>query len=84
MLKKFIAGSLLACSLGFSSIPMDAEAGKIQDIQTAGVLKVGSTGDYAPMSMKDPATGEYAGFDVDLAKKIAAMLGVKVQFVPTT
>lgn len=84
MLKKLIAGSLLACSLGLFSAPMDAEAGKIQDIQAAGVLKVGSTGDYAPMSMKDPATGEYVGFDVDVAKEIAAMLGVKVEFVPTT
>lgn len=84
MLKKFIAGSLLACSLGFFPLAPDAEAGKIQDIQAAGVLRVGSTGDYAPMSLKDPATGEYLGFDVDMAKEIAAMLGVKLQFVPTT
>ncbi|MDO4179612.1 MAG: transporter substrate-binding domain-containing protein [Phascolarctobacterium sp.] len=84
MFKKLIAGALLTCTMGMLTMTMDAEAGKIQDIQAAGVLKVGSTGDYAPMSLKDPATGEYVGLDVDIANEIGAMLGVKVEYVPTT
>jgi len=31
----------------------------LQDILSNGVLKVGTTGDWNPMTMKDPATNSY-------------------------
>src|SRR5262245_26425362 len=51
-------------------------------IQERGVLRVGTSGDFKPMSFKDPATNEYRGFDIDAARQLAADLGVKVEFVP--
>lgn len=55
----------------------------LQDILNGGVLKVGTTGDWNPMTMKDPATNSYTGYDIDVMTALAADLGVEVEFVPT-
>ena len=55
----------------------------LQDILNTGVLKVGTTGDWNPMSMKDIATNGYVGYDIDVMTQLAADLGVKLEFVPT-
>lgn len=47
-----------------------------------GVLTVGMEGTYAPFTFKDEA-GQLTGFDVDIAKAVAAKLGLKPQFVLT-
>ena len=49
----------------------------------SGVLKVGTTGDFPGWSFKNPATDEYEGFDIDVAKALAADMGVEIEFVPT-
>ena len=49
---------------------------------SAGVLKVGTTGDWDPMTMKDPATNKYKGFDIDVMHELAKDMGVKIEFVP--
>ena len=48
-------------------------------VQDKGVLVVGIT-DFAPMDYKDE-TGEWIGFDADMAKGFAEKLGVAVEFV---
>ena len=53
-------------------------------IQARGVLRVGATGDYKPMSYLDPESGSYWGFDAALAEELAAALGVELEYVPTT
>ena len=53
-------------------------------VRARGVLRVGATGDYKPMSFRDPATGRYWGFDAELAEDLARDLGVKLEYVPTT
>lgn len=55
----------------------------LQEILNAGVLKVGTTGDWNPMTMKNPADNTYAGYDIDVMTQLAADLGVEVEFVPT-
>ena len=55
---------------------------KLETIKKNGELRVGTTGDWDPMSMKDPATNKYKGFDIDVMKELAKDLGVKVKFVP--
>ena len=42
-----------------------------------------STGDYRPFTYRDPA-GNWSGIDVDMARDMAAKLGVRATFVPTT
>ncbi len=61
----------------------EAPASRLDAILAAGVLKVGSTGDYKPFTFKDPATGTFTGFDIDQAQSLAAALGVKLEVVPT-
>ena len=84
-LKKLCVGALLATTIcGMGALTPSAEAGKIEDVQARGVLLVGSTGDYKPMSYLNKETGKYEGFDVEVAELLAQSLGVKVQYVPTT
>jgi len=50
-----------------------------------GVIRVGTTGDFKPFSYQiDTETDTYFGIDIELAKDLAASLGVKVQFVKTS
>ena len=57
-------------------------ASKLDTIKKNGELRVGTTGDWDPMSIKDPATNKYKGFDIDVMRELAKDLGVKVKFVP--
>ena len=50
---------------------------------SSGVLRVGTEGTYAPFSFQDPATGQLAGYDVDVATAVGERLGKKVEFVQT-
>ena len=59
-------------------------AGKLETITSRGTLLVGTTGDYKPMSYLNKETGQYEGFDYQLAENLAAALGVKAVYVPTT
>jgi len=56
---------------------------KLKKILNSGELRVGTTGDWDPMSVKDPATNSYKGFDIDVMNQLAKDMGVKVKFVPT-
>ena len=55
----------------------------VQRIQERGVLQVGTTGDYRPLSYLE-ADSTYWGFEIDMAEAIARQLGVVVVFVPTS
>ena len=69
----------------FTLLLMTASANaesKLQTIKKNGELRVGTTGDWDPMSMKDPATNKYKGFDIDVMRELAKDMGVKVKFVP--
>ena len=55
----------------------------LQQILSEGVLKVGTTGDWNPMTMKDAATNSYTGYDIDVMTEMAKDLGVEVEFVAT-
>src|SRR5210317_660309 len=76
MRKIFILITLLLMSTA-----ANAES-KLQTIKKNGELRVGTTGDWDPMSMKDPATNKYKGFDIDVMRELAKDMGVKVKFVP--
>ena len=55
-----------------------------EEVKARGVLRVGTAGDYQPMSFLDPETGEYVGFDAELAGDLAEALGVELEFVQTS
>jgi len=57
---------------------------RLQQILANGELRVGTTGDWNPMTMIDPTSKEHKGFVIDIATALAADMGVKVVFVPTS
>lgn len=69
---------------GLLATPVAAQDGsRLQKILESGTLRVGTTGDFNPMSVKDPATNEYQGFDIDVARQFAADMEVEIEFVAT-
>ena len=62
-----------------------SEAGQptIERIAERGTLLVGTTGDYRPLSYRE-ADGNYWGFGIEVAGKIAERLGVSIEFVQTS
>ncbi|MDB4845853.1 transporter substrate-binding domain-containing protein [Candidatus Pelagibacter sp.] len=73
---------LLIIILALLPFSLNAES-KLNQILSSGELKVGTTGDWDPMTMKDPATNKYKGFDIDVMNQLANDMGVKIIFVPT-
>ena len=59
-------------------------AGHLEDIAARGTIRIGTTGDYIPMSYRNPKTGVYEGIDAELSQLIADSLGVKIEYVPTS
>jgi cyclohexadienyl dehydratase len=78
MFKKII---LILSFLAFAGFA-NAES-RLQKIQDSGKLRVGTTGDWNPMSMKDPSSNSYVGFDIDVVTQLAADMGVELELVPT-
>ncbi|PDS41213.1 amino acid ABC transporter substrate-binding protein [Rhizobium anhuiense] len=70
-------------ALASSTMAYAAEDGVWSAAQKAGTLRCG-TAEAPPYIMKDPATGEYSGFFVDLCREFADVLKVKPEFVDTT
>ena len=56
----------------------------MEEIRAGGVLRVGTAGDYQPMSFLDPETNTYVGFDAELVEDLAASLNVKIEYVKTS
>jgi len=72
---------LLIALFAFLPLTLNADS-NLDKILSSGVLKVGTTGDWDPMTVKDPATNKYKGFDIDVMNELAKDMGVKVEFVP--
>lgn len=94
-LKKWVVGILTVCM----SVMMLAGCGSdtetksasnsdnpsdVQKIIDRGTLKVGVKNVTKGFGYEDPATGEYSGLEISLAKKLAESLGVEVEFTPVT
>jgi len=80
-----LKAAVAALALGFftAQAPTEAKAASIlNEILDSGTLKVGTTGDWNPMTMKDIATNGYTGYDIDVMTELAKDLGVELEFVP--
>lgn len=58
-----------------------ASESTLEKVLKRGVLRVGMS-TFVPWAMKDKQ-GELAGFEIDVARRLAGDMGVKVEFVPT-
>lgn len=70
---------LLAAGLALPA----AAADLLATARARGTLRVAMEGTYPPFNFKDPKTGALAGYDVDVARLLAARLGLKPEFVTT-
>src|SRR6478609_264172 len=53
---------------------------ELEQIKSAGVIKVGMMGTYAPYNFLNDKK-EMDGYDADIAREVAKRLGVEVEFV---
>ena len=54
---------------------------RLKAIQDSGTLRVGTTGDFNPMSFRIPGGPSYEGHQIDCAALLAKDMGVKVAFI---
>ena len=75
---------ILLCGLILGMPAIEARAQEKSVLDQAlerGVLRVGFD-TFVPWAMKDK-NGEYIGFEIDVARRLAADMGLQVEFVPT-
>jgi glutamate transport system substrate-binding protein len=68
------------------SNPSFAAGTTMERLAKAGSIKVGVKADQPGLGNKNPATGQYEGFDIEVAKIVAGRLGIapdKINFVET-
>lgn len=89
-LRRFTALALAALMLALVMGPAQAQddartqltqASTLENILDRGVLRVGFS-TFVPWAMKDK-NGEFIGFEIDVATRLAQDMGVDIEFVPT-
>src|SRR5262245_33836752 len=70
--------------LAAPSLAQSAPPDRLQAVLTAGVLRVGTTMDTPVFSMRNPASGQLEGFDMDALATLAPALGVRIDYVKMT
>ena len=79
-----VAMAVLGCGISCRTSTAVSKTPTVDKIQQRGTVLVGTTGDYRPLSYREPETGEYWGFCLDVAGEIAKSLNVSVTYVPTS
>ncbi|HVL34560.1 MAG TPA: ABC transporter substrate-binding protein [Burkholderiales bacterium] len=74
---------LAAALLGVVAAAHAQQKSRLHSILERGTLRVGTTGDFNPMSVRDTATNTYRGFDIEAMEQLARDMGVKLQWVST-
>jgi polar amino acid transport system substrate-binding protein len=78
-----VTGALAAFGAFLTMTSAPAQAQSIESIKQKGVLVVGVQADQVPWGYVEP-NGDHAGYDVDVARLMAADMGVKLQLVSVT
>ena len=73
---KLIVSIFVVTAMSALTIAVSHAQSALQEILNNGVLKVGTTGDWNPMTMKNPASNSYTGYDIDVMTALAKDLGV--------
>ncbi len=75
-------GAVLLAGCGESSSSSSSSTNANVGVGTDNVLTVGFDQDFPPYGYVDESTGGYTGFDLDLAKEVAARNGWAVEYKP--
>ncbi|MDS1137222.1 transporter substrate-binding domain-containing protein [Nitratireductor indicus] len=73
-----------AATVALSLLTGVAHAGTIDDIRSRGVLRIPAILNEVPYFNKDPRTGEWQGFVINMANDIAKTLDVKLEVVESS
>ena len=79
--------SATVARLGDVARTVEVYPDRLTQVLDTGVLRVGTTGDYAPFSYRgeqNSSASQWSGIDIDLAQDLALSLGVKIQWVHTS
>jgi ABC-type amino acid transport/signal transduction systems, periplasmic component/domain len=76
-------GRALAVALALTSAPAVAQD-TVEAVRARGVLRIPGILNEDPYFNKDPRTGEWRGFAVEMARDIASTLGVKLEVVESS
>ena len=74
---------LIAAQTAQAQAPAATGRSRLHQILERGTVRVGTTGDFNPMSFRDTTTNSYQGFDVEAMTQLAADTGVRVEWVQT-
>lgn len=75
--------ALAAAALATPAAAQPATESLVRAVQSRGVLKVGMA-ESPPWQAPNPKTGQYEGFNVELAERVAKVMGVKLEIVPAS
>lgn len=70
-------------SEGAEESTASAEGVVWEEVESAGVLQVGTEGTYRPFSFHEDGTGELTGYDVEVIKAVGENLGIEIEFNET-
>ncbi len=71
---------MLACSDRAETTDQSKGDGSLQRVLDAGKLTIGCEGNWVPYVYNENGTGDLTGFEVEIAREIAARLGVEAEF----
>lgn len=77
-----LIGAAVLAAAAILAIPANAQS-SLEKILETGKLRVGTTGDFNPMTVRDIASGGYMGHEIDVATELAKDMGVELELVPT-
>ena len=80
--RRLLLSAVLLGMIGLNAATASA-ADVLAAAKTRGSLRIAMEGTYPPFNFKDPKSGALDGYDVDVAKLVAAKLGLQPVFVTT-
>lgn len=74
----------ISCAAALAPAVSVAQTSKVDEIRARGTLRMAGILNEDPYFSKDPRTGEWRGFAVEMARDIAANIGVKLEVVESS
>ncbi len=79
--RRALAAGLLTAA---AAMPARADEGTLDRIRRTGIMRIGAVPAQPPYSYRDPATGAWAGFMIDIARDLAVEHGARIAPVEST
>lgn len=83
-LKKFLSAYAALVVLALSAAPTMAQQSTVDEIRGRGVLRMAGILGEDPYFSKDPRTGDWRGFAIEMGRDMASELGVELEVVESS